>query len=176
VFRIRKLLLFATLISVTIIIFLVYYFFFNDEYFFIKPLPQDISLEIRMDAYGDGYFGAARKGNRKHRGIDLLAPLNTPVLVVKSGVVIETGYDEYCGYYVVAWHWPSLKSYYLHLSEIAVKKYQLVKQGQVIGKVGKTGNARYKGIRPHLHFEIRENNIAQDILKRWRLNLLIKSK
>ena len=154
--------------------FLAFHFFLCDRYFFIKPLPQDIPLAIRVDAYGDGHFASRREGGRKHQGIDLLAPLEAAVLAAKSGIVIKTSYDEYSGNYVVIWHWPDLKSYYLHLSEIEVRKWQPVKQGQIIGRIGKTGNANHKGIKPHLHFEIREKGRPQDILKKWHLNFLIK--
>ncbi|MFH1856018.1 MAG: M23 family metallopeptidase [Candidatus Omnitrophota bacterium] len=144
--------------------------FFYDRYFLIKPLPSGIPLEIRVDNYGDGHFGSRRSGGRRHRGIDLSAPLNTPVLCAKLGIVEKTAYDKVSGNYVVIQHLHNLKSYYLHLSEIKVKKGQLVKQAQVIGTVGNTGNANQKGMKTHLHFEIREDGKAQDIMKKWEIN------
>jgi len=174
--KLKKLYFLLIFVIVGLSFILVCRFFCCDSCFLLKPLPQNISLKIRMDAHGDGHFGSPRKSGRKHQGIDLQAPLDTPVLAAKSGLVIKTDYDKYSGYYVVIWHWPNLKSYYLHLPEIEVKKWQPVKQGQVIGRVGRTGNARPKGIKPHLHFEIRENGIPQDVLKRWNLSFLIREK
>lgn len=115
------------------------------------PLPREIPFEIRMDSYGNGYFGTNRSGGRRHNGIDLSGPISTDVLAAKSGLVTLTDTDKGAGNYIVIWHWPNLKSYCMHLCEIKVKKWQLVRQGQVIGKVGKTGNANCKGMKPHLH-------------------------
>lgn len=147
-------------------------FFVCDKYFIMVPLPKEIPFEIRVDSYGNGYFGTHRSGGRTHNGIDLTAPLNTPVLAAKSGIVIAADTKNGAGNYIVIWHWPNLKSYYMHLSEIKVKKWQLVRQEQVIGKVGKTGNANYKGMTPHLHFEIRAYDVPQDILKRLKFGIL----
>ncbi|MFH1281327.1 MAG: M23 family metallopeptidase [Candidatus Omnitrophota bacterium] len=46
-----------------------------------------------------------------------------------------------------------------------MRKNDYVRQGQVIGSVGKTGNARAAGMFPHLHFEIRKNGAPQDPLE-----------
>jgi len=69
------------------------------------------------------------------------------------------------GNYVVIRHSLNLVSIYGHLSQIFVTKNQFVRQGGIIGSVGKTGNARHPGIQPHLHFEIKKNGIPQDPLE-----------
>ena len=51
---------------------------------------------------------------------------------------------------------------YSHLSKVCIKPIQKIRQGQLIGEVGKTGNARYNGILPHLHFEVRIHGVAAD--------------
>lgn len=164
--------LFFIIITVGFSIILISCFFVCDKCFLLTPLPREIPFEIRVDSYGNGYFGTHRGGGRRHNGIDLTAPVNTAVLAAKSGIVMMTDTGKGAGNYIIIWHWPNLKSYYMHLSEIKVEKWQPVRQGQIIGKVGKTGNANYKSMTPHLHFEIREYDAPQDILKRWRLGMV----
>jgi murein DD-endopeptidase MepM/ murein hydrolase activator NlpD len=141
-----------------------YDYYFIDEYEIIKPLPAEIPLEIRVDRYGDGHFGAKRKGYR-HRGIDLSAEVGTPVLAAKSGWSEKITYDDLSGNYIVLSHRDGTKSYYLHLDKVLIKPQRWIRQGQVIGLVGKTGNADYEEMIPHLHFEIRKDKRALNILK-----------
>jgi murein DD-endopeptidase MepM/ murein hydrolase activator NlpD len=154
--------------------FILCYDYFIDRYYLIKPLPVHIPIKIRVDKYGDGHFGAARSGYR-HRGIDILAKVGTPVLACKSGWVKTVDYDKLSGNYIILSHRDNLKSLYLHLSKVFVREYMPVKQGQVIGEVGKTGNASYKDMKTHLHFEIRKNNRPQNILKLYSLESFDKA-
>lgn len=121
---------------------------------FETPLAQRLPLEVREDAYGSGLFGARRSGGRKHRGIDLAAPEGTPVLAAKSGTAWVGKKRNGMGRYVVIEHPDGWKTRYGHLSEIAIRDRQRVRRGEPIGRVGKTGNARYRRMRAHLHFEI----------------------
>ncbi len=164
----RRLLLTAVVLTVILAGFFCYHCYWTDRYDIIKPLPAEIPIIIRMDAYGDGRFGAPRRGY-KHRGIDLLAEVGTPVLACKSGRVLKTPYDKLSGNHIVIGHKDGLSSYYLHLKEVYAEKDKRVRQGQVIGSVGKSGNANHRGIKPHLHFEIRKDNAPQDILKIYEL-------
>jgi murein DD-endopeptidase MepM/ murein hydrolase activator NlpD len=66
------------------------------------------------------------------------------------------------GNFVVIRHWDNLATIYGHLAQIYVTEGDFVRQGQVIGAVGKTGNANYRDIQPHLHFEVRKSGIPQD--------------
>lgn len=117
--------------------------------------PVDVSpLVVRHDAKGDGRFGAARSGHRSHRGIDLAAPLNTPVRAIRSGIVIQTGTHRGLGRFVELEHGGQFHSLYAHLQEVTVEPGARVRQGQVIGAVGKTGNAKHPWITPHLHLEV----------------------
>ncbi|MBI4003940.1 MAG: M23 family metallopeptidase [Candidatus Omnitrophica bacterium] len=120
---------------------------------FAAPLETDV-LQVRQDAKGDGHFGAPRSGRRSHRGIDLLAPLNSPVRVIRSGTVIEVGAHRGLGRFVEVSHGGGLTSLYAHLASSRVERGDRVTQGQVIGAVGKTGNARHPWISSHLHFEV----------------------
>lgn len=115
------------------------------------------NLPIRNDDYGDGYFGAKRRGGRLHKGLDLSAKMNSPVYASKSGwarqCVVPTGY----GNLVIINHPNRDQTRYGHLSSFNIKKTQWVGQGDTIGFIGKSGNANTKGLIPHLHFEIRKN-------------------
>jgi len=66
------------------------------------------------------------------------------------------------GKFIRIMHKNNLVTIYGHLSKIYIKPTQMVRQGEVIGEIGNTGNARYNGISPHLHFEIRKNGVAVD--------------
>jgi apolipoprotein N-acyltransferase len=151
--------------SVSLVFLTIYFiivFYFADKYYFISPVNYNGDLLIRSDSMGDGYFGTSRSGNRSHEGLDLFGEVGTPVLAVRSGIVTAATMRRGMGKFIVIRHSPSLASTYGHLSEIFVKKNQLVRQGQVIGAIGKTGNANYKNMQPHLHLEIRKNGIPQD--------------
>ena len=118
------------------------------------PPVDERPLSIRADAKGDGHFGAPRSGHRTHRGVDFSAAMNSPVRTVRSGWVLEIGDERGFGRFVVVQHPGHLVTLYAHLSETFVSTGQRVKQGQQIGTVGKTGNAKHHLIQPHVHFEV----------------------
>ncbi len=93
-----------------------------------------------------------------HNGIDISAPIGTPVKSFESGKVLFAGEKGNFGNLIIIQHPNGLKTYYAHLNKILVKKGQLVKKGELIGKVGATGRATG----PHLHFEIRFKDKAID--------------
>jgi murein DD-endopeptidase MepM/ murein hydrolase activator NlpD len=125
------------------------------------PLDTD-PLVIRRDAKGDGRFLSPRSGNRKHRGVDLAAPLNTPVRAIRSGRIATVGTHRGLGKFIDVEHGGSLTSRYAHLSDTTVRAGQRVRQGEQIGMVGKTGNARHRWITPHLHIEILDRGTPVD--------------
>ena len=117
--------------------------------------PLDVKpLVIRKDAKGDGRFQSPRSGNRRHRGIDLSAPLQSPVRAIRSGRVVTVGMHHGLGTFIEVDHGRSLHSLYAHLQAATVQPGQRVRQGEQIGAVGKTGNARHRWISPHLHLEV----------------------
>ena len=138
---------------------------FLDKHYFLCPIEYKRDIVIRSDMHGDGFFAANRHGRRVHRGIDLFAAIGTPVLASRSGKVIAAKENQGMGKYIVIKHPDSIITIYGHLSEIYVGKNKFVRQGEVIGSVGKTGNAAFRGIQPHLHFEVRKNGIPQDPLE-----------
>jgi murein DD-endopeptidase MepM/ murein hydrolase activator NlpD len=93
-----------------------------------------------------------------HTGVDLAAPVGTPVSAALGGTVIFRGWNNWgYGYLIVLAHGP-ITTVYGHLSEIYVSCGQSVAPGTVIGGVGNTGNSSG----PHLHFEIRFSDIPTD--------------
>lgn len=99
---------------------------------------------------------------QNHGGIDIPANGGTPILAAKSGQVITSvkGSGAYWSYgnYVVIDHGNGNSTLYAHMSSRAVSEGQMVKQGQVIGYVGTTGNSTGN----HLHLEIRVNGQRTD--------------
>jgi Peptidase family M23 len=93
-------------------------------------------------------------GDRRfHSGTDLAAPQGTPVLAAYAGQVAIADFMGGYGLAIALNHnQATQQTLYAHLSEIFVKPGEQVKQGDVIGRVGSTGNSTG----PHLHFEFRQ--------------------
>lgn len=100
------------------------------------------------------YFGDERAGGaRKHEGIDIAAPRGTTVLSVSAGVVTRVVEKGNGGKQVWMRNMDSTRTYYFaHLDKQLVTEGQRVKEGEIIGTVGNTGNASNGP--PHLHFEV----------------------
>jgi murein DD-endopeptidase MepM/ murein hydrolase activator NlpD len=89
-----------------------------------------------------------------HTGIDVAAPSGTPIRAAADGQVIATAFSSWgYGRHVIISHNPTLATLYAHMSRVAVNQGDVVKQGQIIGYEGSTGNSTG----PHLHFEVRIN-------------------
>lgn len=133
------------------------------EPYFAYPVKADHDkLAIRNDALGDGEFGAKRSGGRTHAGIDILARVGTPVYASKSGIAFRGNVPTGYGRYVMIYHPDGLQTMYGHLTNWTVNTGQKVRRGELVGFVGKTGNAANKNIQPHLHFEIRKDGEPMD--------------
>ena len=110
---------------------------------FIWPMKGRIS----------GVYGSRRilngKPKRPHYGLDIAAPEGTPIKAPADGVVSINQQDLfYTGVTVMLDHGHGLSTLYIHMSKSEVELGQKVKQGDVIGTVGKTGRATG----PHLHW------------------------
>lgn len=115
----------------------------------IWPTP---SSSIVTSPFGMRYH-PIYKQNRTHTGIDIGAKYGTNVLAADSGTVIISEYSSSYGNYIVIGHGNGITTLYAHMSKRNVKVGATVKQGQVIGLVGSTGNSTG----PHCHFEVSVN-------------------
>lgn len=137
---------------------------YNDEFTgvgtgkFIYP-TTNTQISAGYPNYSNGSY---------HGGVDFPVVTGTPVGASADGVVViskalknaDGSYRSY-GEYVVIDHGSGIRTYYCHLSQRLVSEGQTVKQGQVIGKSGSTGNSTG----PHLHFEVRVNNTRVDPMR-----------
>lgn len=94
-----------------------------------------------------------------HEGVDLSAPIGTPVLACFNGVVQSAGYSTTSGYYVWLSHGDEIKTFYCHLDEVLVDSGEEVTQSTVIAYSGNTGT-RTTG--PHLHLGLYIGGVAVD--------------
>lgn len=88
-----------------------------------------------------------------HRGLDIANDLGTPIYATGDGVVTKSSWDSKYGRYVTIKHAKGYETKYAHLNSSYVKPGTIVKSGQVIGEMGRTGVTT--GV--HLHFEVRRN-------------------
>jgi len=115
------------------------------------------SFGQRMDPFnGEGAF---------HEGIDLEAPLGTPVRAAGDGEVTVAGMNAGYGREIMIDHGHDVLTLYGHLSAMAVAVGQHVIRGHVIGFVGQSGRATG----PHLHYEVRVHNVAVNPHKYLRI-------
>jgi len=158
----KKILLFLLII---LPVYLLTTLYFLDKDYFLCPIEYQTDMIIRSDSRGDGLFGAERNGRRRHEGIDLFAAVGTPVLASRAGQVIAAKQNQGMGKYVIIRHRGNVITIYGHLSRIYVPRGKFIRQGEVIAAVGKSGNANYRNIQPHLHFEVRKDGIPQNPLE-----------
>ncbi len=125
-----------------------------------KPIPESevwqLPCEYILVSSGFGDREHPVDGEERfHKGMDLAAPKGTPIYASRSGKVVFAGWDTTGGgNYVSIDHGDGFKSQYMHMEEFVVEQGQEVRQGQLIGYVGKTGvTTGY-----HLHFAIRKYN------------------
>jgi murein DD-endopeptidase MepM/ murein hydrolase activator NlpD len=102
-------------------------------------------------------FGTTEK--RQHDGIDIAAPVGTPIRAACNGRVVYND-NKMRGYgnLIIIEHADNFFTVYAHNKENMVTEEVTVSQGDVIARVGKTGNATG----PHLHFEIRKGSNPLD--------------
>ncbi|AIY12394.1 MULTISPECIES: M23 family metallopeptidase [Cellulophaga] len=98
---------------------------------------------------------------RPHKGTDYAAPIGTPILATANGTVIESTRRGGNGKYVKIEHNSTYSTQYLHMKNQNVKKGQYVKQGDVIGWIGMTGNTGG----PHVCYRFWKNGKQVDPLR-----------
>jgi murein DD-endopeptidase MepM/ murein hydrolase activator NlpD len=98
---------------------------------------------------------------RPHQGIDLGAPVGTPIVSAEAGKVIYSGWKNGYGNFVAVDHGHGYETHYAHCSALTVRVGQVVGKGQQIAKVGNTGHSTG----PHLHFEVVANGVHRNPVK-----------
>ena len=129
-------------------------------------IPINIKDYTMSSGYGwrrDPIYGSSKF----HEGLDFAAAIGTEVFATADGVVKVARYQSGYGNCVDIDHGYNYVTRYAHLSEIDVKEGDLVKRGQFIGKVGSTG----KSTGPHLHYEVRFKNMAQNPVNYYFMDL-----
>lgn len=95
-------------------------------------------------------------GRRSHKGLDLAAPMGTPIYATADGIVDRAEWFSSYGLFIEIEHGAELETRYAHMSRLAVAAGQRVKKGDLIGYVGSTG----RSTGPHLHYEVRVSGVA----------------
>lgn len=95
-----------------------------------------------------------------HTGLDIAAEEGTKIRAVYSGRVLKTGEDSRAGKYIFLEHSGGFVTFYCHCSEISARVGANIRQGETIARVGSTGWSTG----PHLHFEVRKDNVRYNPL------------
>ncbi|MCC0177888.1 peptidoglycan DD-metalloendopeptidase family protein [Waterburya agarophytonicola K14] len=127
----------------------------------LPPLPS--SEEYLPEAF-DGYVWPAQgvltsgygwRWGRLHKGIDIAAPVGTPVFAAAAGEVVSAGWNTGgYGYLIELQHLDGSITLYAHNNKILVNQGQKIRQGEQIAEMGNTGFSTGS----HLHFEIHSKN------------------
>ncbi len=125
---------------------------------FTSSAPSQVTIPVagvRKRQISDTW-GAARSGGRSHKGVDIFAARGTPVISGTEGIIVRLGTNALGGQVINVLGPGRQVHYYAHLDRYgAFKVGDLVLEGDIIGYVGNTGNAR--GTPPHLHYGIYES-------------------
>jgi len=116
-------------------------------------LSSRYNLRRRIALYGNKI--------RAHKGTDFAAPIGTEIMATANGIVTESRRKGGNGNYVKIRHNSTYSTQYLHMSRRAVKVGDVVKQGDVIGYIGMTGNTSG----PHVCYRFWKNGAQVDPLK-----------
>ncbi len=121
--------------------------------------PEPAGKGVIRRTSGFGWRADPLHGARKfHHGVDVGAPIGTPIAAGRAGTVLSAGPAGTYGNLVVLDHGDGVTSRYAHCSTLEVVKGQVVEAGQRIARVGTTG----RSTGPHLHFEVRTGGTAVD--------------
>ena len=130
-----------------------------DRQIHAKMMPTVRPVAVGYDSSGFGTRIDPFTGRRtQHDGVDFVAPVGTPIVAAAGGVVVASEYRSDYGNMVDIDHGNGLKTRYAHASKVFVKIGDIVKAGERIALVGRTGRATGS----HLHFEVHVNDVPQN--------------
>ncbi len=132
--------------------------FLEDQKLMLSHIPSIWPAEGWVTS-GFGYRSSPFTSSKKfHHGMDIANNIGTPIHSPADGIVIYTGSRDGYGRTLVINHGFGLTTRYAHCSEFKVKVGKRVKRGDLVATVGNTG----RSTGPHLHYEVRLNNIPQN--------------
>ena len=102
--------------------------------------------------------GGSRWSSGRHTGLDIAAPTGTSIVASDSGRVSFAGWKGSYGYTVIIDHGNGYETYYAHCSKLLVSVGETVSKGDLIARVGSTGNSTGA----HCHFEVRYNGVTKN--------------
>lgn len=141
------------------------YDFFDEEGNSLRKelLRYPVKFSRISSRYSGSRYHPVQKRWKAHRGTDFVAPQGTPIRSVGDGIIQVAQYHQFNGNYVKVKHNGNYITGYLHMVKIAsgIRPGTQVKQGQVIGYVGKTGLANGN----HVCFRFWKNGVQIDAMK-----------
>ena len=126
-----------------------------------RPMPESFVWPLRGRITSDFAERGPYWSRGWHPGLDIAGPIGTPIAAAAGGVVVESeaaGWNGGYGNYVKIDHGGGLVSLYAHLPRVVAAVGDQVDAGTVLGAVGVTGLTTG----PHLHLEVRENDVVRD--------------
>lgn len=118
------------------------------------PIVEPYSLSSGSGYRADPFWGVGAR----HDGLDLTAPIGTPIVAAGDGRVVGCSVEDGYGLMLEIAHGPKLRTRYGHLDSCRVSAGQAVRRGQLIATVGNSG----RSTGPHLHYEVRLLNEPLD--------------
>lgn len=123
-----------------------------------RILSRTADQVMRWPARGRLTSGYGPRWGRMHRGLDIAAPVGTPIRAAQDGRVSFVGSKGGYGLTVEIRHAGRRRTRYAHQSEVTVERGDRVRRGETIGRIGMTGSSTG----PHLHFELAVAGVDQD--------------
>lgn len=93
-----------------------------------------------------------------HRGVDFAGPEGSDIVATGDGIIVEAGVHTGYGLMIEVSHGDGISTVYAHCEKLVGRVGEIVREGQVIAKLGSTG----RSTGPHVHYEVRRNGVAID--------------